>query len=319
MRESAAQLLATIANAAKVFHAPDEKCYANIMVNTHEEVWPVRSRRFKAWLASAFYQDQAKPPPTQAMKEAVALVEARALHGPEQAVYVRVAEHHNKIYVDLADHAWRVVQIDATGWRVIQKAPVAFVRAGGMLALPEPAAGGTLDTLRRFLNVEDEHTWRVIFHWLAMTFQPRGPYPPLGVHGEQGSGKSTGARVLRELVDPNAAPLRSEPREPRDLMIAAEHGWVIALDNLSHLPAWLSDALCRLSTGGGFATRELYSDSDEIIFNSMRPVILTGMVPRPLTRTEASRSAPGNPSRTISADPADRSTRAVRVTKARSG
>ena len=83
--------------------------------------------------------------------------------------------------------------------------------------------------------------------------------------------------ALRALVDPSGAPLRSEPKEPRDLMIAASNGEVLAFDNLSHVPAWLSDALCRLSTGGGFATRELYTDNEEVIFDAMRPVILTGI------------------------------------------
>jgi hypothetical protein len=89
--------------------------------------------------------------------------------------------------------------------------------------------------------------------------------------------KSTAARVLRGLVDPNGAPLRCEPREPRDLMIAANNGWTIALDNVSHLWGWLSDALCRLSTGGGFATRTLYGNDEETIFDAQRPVILTGI------------------------------------------
>lgn len=40
-------------------------------------------------------------------------------------------------------------------------------------------------------------------------------------------------------------------------MIAANNSWCLAYDDLSHVPPWLSDALCRLSTGGGFATREL--------------------------------------------------------------
>src|SRR5262249_25055779 len=48
-------------------------------------------------------------------------------------------------------------------------------------------------------------------------------------------------------------------------------------DNLSGLPAWLSDALCRLSTGGGFATRQLYSDADEVFLDAVRPTILTGI------------------------------------------
>jgi hypothetical protein len=92
-----------------------------------------------------------------------------------------------------------------------------------------------------------------------------------------GSGKSTVGRILRELIDPNSAPLRSEPKDARDLMIAANNSWCTAYDNLSYLPSWLSDALCRLSTGGGFATRELFTDQDEIIFDSQRPVLLTSI------------------------------------------
>ena len=60
-------------------------------------------------------------------------------------------------------------------------------------------------------------------------------------------------------------------------MIAANNSWCLALDNLSHVPPWLSDALCRLSSGGGFATRELFTDQDEIIFDSQRPVLLTSI------------------------------------------
>ena len=67
------------------------------------------------------------------------------------------------------------------------------------------------------------------------------------------------------------------PREDRDLFIAASNGHVLAFDNVSHLPAWISDTLCRLATGGGFAVRQLYSDSDEVLFDAARPVILNGI------------------------------------------
>ena len=60
-------------------------------------------------------------------------------------------------------------------------------------------------------------------------------------------------------------------------MIAATNGWVVALDNLSHLSTWLSDALCRLATGGGFSTRELYTHDEEKLFDAQRPVILNGI------------------------------------------
>jgi hypothetical protein len=113
--------------------------------------------------------------------------------------------------------------------------------------------------------------------WLVAALNPSGPYPILILQGEQGTGKSTVARVLRSLVDPSTAALRAVPREERDLMIAANNSWVISLDNLSGIPQWLSDALCRLSTGGGFATRELHSDNDEILFDATRPIILNGI------------------------------------------
>jgi hypothetical protein len=71
--------------------------------------------------------------------------------------------------------------------------------------------------------------------------------------------------------------LRSAPRDERDLFIAATHSHLIAFDNLSTVPAWLSDALCRLATGGGFATRQLYSDQDELLLSEVRPVILNGI------------------------------------------
>jgi hypothetical protein len=99
----------------------------------------------------------------------------------------------------------------------------------------------------------------------------------LCLHGEQGSAKSTTARVLRSLIDPNTAPIRAEPRDTRDLAIAANNGWMVCLDNISSMPRWLSDALCRLSTGGGFATRTLYENDEETIFNAQRPVILNGI------------------------------------------
>ena len=85
------------------------------------------------------------------------------------------------------------------------------------------------------------------------------------------------ARILRGLVDPNDAPLRAEPRDERNLVIAAKNGWVCGLDERGYLPRWLSNAVCRLATGSGFATRMLYEDSEEMVFAASRPVVLNGI------------------------------------------
>ena len=99
----------------------------------------------------------------------------------------------------------------------------------------------------------------------------------LALSGEHGSAKSTFTEILRALIDPNTSPLRALPREDRDMFIAASNGYVQAFDNVSGLPAWISDTLCRLATGGGFAVRQLYTDQDEVLFDAARPVILNGI------------------------------------------
>jgi len=137
--------------------------------------------------------------------------------------------------------------------------------------------GGTIDELRPFLNTGDEKDFVLLVSWLLGAMNSRGPYPVLVLQGEAGSAKTSAARVLRELIDPNTTPLRSEPRENRDLMIAAQNSWCVAFDNVSHLTPWLSDSLCRLSTGGGFSTRELYSDDQEKLFEATRPGLLNGI------------------------------------------
>jgi hypothetical protein len=79
------------------------------------------------------------------------------------------------------------------------------------------------------------------------------------------------------VIDPSAAPVRALPRDERELFIAARNGHVLAFDNLSGLPPWLSDTLCRLTSGGAFSTRRLFTDQDEILFTAARPVILNGI------------------------------------------
>ena len=107
--------------------------------------------------------------------------------------------------------------------------------------------------------------------------RPTGPYPVLVLTGEQGSAKSTCARMLRALVDPHEAALRAPPRNEHELFIAARNAHVLAFDNLSTVSPWLSDALSRLATGAGFAARKLYTDDEENVISAERPTILNSI------------------------------------------
>jgi hypothetical protein len=274
----AAASLAHVASVAELFHTADRKAYANIPNGGHREPLPVRSKDFKLWLTREQFQRVGKPPSRDALNSALDFIDARAqFDGREERVFVRVGGLNGKIYLDLCDKNWRAVEIDADGWRIIDNPPVRFRRPPGIEMLPPPAAGGSVDMLRPIINVKSDEDFALAVAWLLAALRDRGPYPVLVLSGEQGSAKTFFTKVLRLLVDPNTAPNRTLPRDERDLYIAANNGQVIAFDNVSGMPFWISDALCRLSTGGGFATRQLYTDDDEILFAVTRPVILNGI------------------------------------------
>ena len=67
--------------------------------------------------------------------------------GTVREVYLRVAHHNGRYYLDLADDRWRAVEIASGGWRVIDRPPVYFRRTRGTLPLPEPVPDGSLDLL----------------------------------------------------------------------------------------------------------------------------------------------------------------------------
>jgi hypothetical protein len=275
-----AELLLRCAAGAQLFHTPAGDAYARVPASSHYEVHPIKSKGFRRWLVRGFFEEHSKPTNAQALQDTLGVLEARAQYdGPEMEVYVRVAEHGGAIYIDLADEEWQAVEVTAEGWRVVTDPPVRFRRPKGMLRLPIPARGTTAKELLRFVNTRrgDEASARLLLAWLVAALRPTGPYPVLILQGEQGSAKSTVERILRALLDPSTAPLRTAPRNERDLIIAANNSWCVVFDNISTLPPWCSDAICRLPTGGGFSARELYTDSEEVLFDATRPVILNGI------------------------------------------
>jgi hypothetical protein len=275
---SQADILIGLAADAGLFHAADGTGYVDLEINGHRETWPIRSKGFRRWLARRFYEEIVGAPNSEALQSALNVIEARAhFDAPQLEVHIRVAGHDGRLYLDLADDAWRAVEIDEAGWRIVEEPPVRFRRAAGMKPLAAPVTGGSIETLRSFLNVSGDDDFVLVVAWALAVLRNRGPYPVIVLSGEQGSAKSTFSAILRSLLDPNSAPLRALPREDRDLFIAASNGHVLTFDNVSGLPSWISDTLCRLATGGGFAVRQLYTDQDEVLFDATRPVVLNGI------------------------------------------
>lgn len=275
--KSQSSVLVELIEDAELFHTSEGDTYATIPIKDHLETWALKSRGFRDWLSKRYYEAEGSIPNAQALQDALNTLQGIARHdGPEVEIQIRFAAKDDCIWLDLCDEDWQVVKISAEGWEIAREAPVKFRRTKGMKALPMPVRSGSISSLRQLVNVTDAD-WPLLISWLVTAFRPGHPFPVLVLHGEQGSAKSTVSKMLRDLIDPNIAPLRSEQRDERDLMLAATNGWIVALDNLSRLPVWLSDALCRLSTGGGFATRTLYENDEETLFMAMRPIILNGI------------------------------------------
>ncbi len=85
--------------------------------------------------------------------------------------------------------------------------------------------------------------------------------------------------------------------------MTASGSWVVALDNLSTIHGWLSDAICRAATGGGTSRRQLYTDDGLTVFNFRRAVIITGIDVGGLRGDLADRMVPIQLKRLVKVEP----------------
>jgi len=234
------------------------------------------SRGLRGELASAYYAGHGKAPSAAALTDALAVLEGQALAAEREPVALRVSRDHGRIVVDLGDSAGRCAIVSAGGWHVTKPSPVLFRRSALTGALPEPEHGGSLEELRRLVNVTDD-AWPVLVAWLVASLLPELAHAIALLTGEQGTGKTTAASLLGRLVDPSPAQVRSAPRDVEQWCVTASGSWVVALDNLTSIPPWLSDALCRSVTGDALARRSLYTDDDLTVSAFRRCVILTAI------------------------------------------
>jgi hypothetical protein len=173
-----ADILIELAQEAELFHAPDGTGFADLNINGHRETWPIRSKGFRRWLARRFFETTQGAPSSEALQSALNVIEAKAhFDASERSVHIRVGGLDGRLYLDLGDETWRAVEIDTTGWRVIDNPPVRFRRAAGMKALPMPVPGGSVETLRSFLNVQSDADFVLVVAWALACLRNRGPYP----------------------------------------------------------------------------------------------------------------------------------------------
>jgi hypothetical protein len=286
----------------------DDNDKGRVFVEVNEggvrELHALRSTRVRRWLMRRYQAEAGRAANADALKQAIDTVEGRgfARSIPRHVVYCRTARIDGTIWIDLCNANWQAIKVTNAGWEVADTPPVRFRRGKGMQALPTPVRPApvrgddlletpetslrrgrlaALENLRSLLNLRADENgdadFVMVVGWLLMALGGLGPYPLMVFTGEHGTAKSTSMRILRAMSDPHEAGLRSPPQDKDALRVAAANSFVLAFDNLSYLPVWLSDALCRISTGAADGKREHYADLEEIIVKLLAPVMLNGI------------------------------------------
>jgi len=263
-----------------LFHDQFKEAYAWVPLRSHREVVKVHSKKLREWIGHQLWLNQEKAPTSEGLQSAINILSAQAkFTGPEQRLWNRVAWHDGAIWYDLGEAA---VRISPEGWEVIAQPPLLFQRHSHQRPQVRPVPEGDLQYLLRFVNISGTGTelspaQLLFLVSVVVMVVPNIPHPVLCVHAEQSSGKSTLFKVIRHLIDPSITPTLGPQDSLREFVQVASHHWALFLDNLTTLPDWLSDAICRCVTGEGFSKRELFSDDEDMLYSFLRCIGLNGI------------------------------------------
>jgi hypothetical protein len=260
----------------RFFHFEDD-AYVEVERRGHPEVLLIGEDTFRRLLRILVTKHLKIVALNEWLKNAIDQLAAHALEeAPEYPVFVRLAEHDGNVYLDVCDRERTVIEVDGDGWRVCATPPVRFIRTKTMLPLKMPVKGGTIADLKPFFSIEEDDLLLLV-GVLVGFLNPDGPYPVLQLIGGDGRGKTFFALLILLLLDATKVVGCAPPAKVEDLMLAAKQRRILFFDNLSDIVKWLSDALCRLSTGGAIERRTLYRNSETSAFVAKRPIVVTGI------------------------------------------
>ena len=277
-RERKADVLVTsfISENVELFHDQNLEPHAAISSRTRRAIFRLRSGMFRDQLARYSYSVLGEVPSSETVRSAINTMAGIAMFSsPMHRLHVRTAWYDDALFYDLGDN--RAVKITSGGWVLDDKPPILFRRFPQQKVQVEPLGGGDLQDILRFINMPDADMQILYVTDLAASLVPEIPRPVAIVHGPHGSAKSSALRYKRELMDPVEVPLQGAPRDQAEFVQVSSHNLCTFLDNLSSMPAWLSDALSRLCTGDGFIKRSLYTDDDDFVYKPQGVGGITGI------------------------------------------
>jgi len=263
----------------ELWHTPTGEAWATVYNGRGYANFAIDDPRFEIWLINQWRKNGYDAPGREGMGKVIANLRARAIYdGEEHKTHIRVAGSLDReVYIDLGGVDWKALKLSPTGLAVMDRPPVKFRRGAGTQALPMPDESGSINGIWDWFNCQSDEDRILLLAWLLSALRPNGPYPVLVLTGPPGAAKTTTAKFARRLIDPNAVLVSAVPNDERDLTSTVPNSWVLGFDNISKIPAWLSDRLCMIATGSGIRERQLHTNTGEVLIEACRPIILNGI------------------------------------------
>ncbi|MFI6325110.1 ATP-binding protein [Nonomuraea sp. NPDC050556] len=282
----APELVKMAEDAYRLIRADDGRSYAVPKLGAAVAV-PLASKGgsgLRAKLATSLYRRTGRVSSGAELSDAINVLAGEASEQDPQPVYLRMARHTTPgdhadagaIVVDMGTETGEAIVITGDGWRIDPVSPVIFRRSELTHPMVTPVRGGTLDGLRALINLSEED-WRLAIAWVVAAYLTDIPHPILTVKGEQGTAKSNLIRSLLLLIDPQPAADREPPGSQREWAIFARASWAFSFDNVTDIPDWLSNSLCKGVTGDAVLQRALHSDEDITVFAFQRVIAMTSI------------------------------------------
>lgn len=271
----------------KLFVDEYQNPHIAISVSGHIETLPIKSKRFRNWLANIFYKTTGLVVKSQDLKDAINILSAQAEFdsGDPIKLNLRVAELDGKWYYDLTNKPWEFVEITSEGWKTVKNL-ILFHRYSNQLPQVTPSRDYPSDIFDKFIKLvlsasvkkdKLEEYKILLICYLVCAFVPDIPKAVPMPFGHQGAAKTSLMEFIKMLVDPSAIKTLSFPTDINELIQQLSHNYLAYYDNVSVLRDRTSDQLCRAVTGSGSSKRVLYSDDDDFIRSFKRCIGLNGI------------------------------------------
>jgi putative DNA primase/helicase len=270
------RLMSAIAEKVELTISETGRAYASLDPGSRYKVCALDSSEFKGFITAMACENKITPSPN-IFSSVMSLLEHQAAKGEKTHIYNRYGHHNGNVYIDRGTDDEPIVKISPTGVELINTAPLLFARTAGMLELPKPDLDGSLNDIDALVRHLDPQPLKLLKGAIIAAAHPAGPYFIAQLIGPAGSGKTCIARMVRSLIDPNAAPLRSIPKKSDDLFAIASNEYMSALDNVSALGQGLTNEFCLLATGGAATNRKFFVNRGAVTQTFKGPVVMTAI------------------------------------------